>query len=58
MLKEVSIATQSKYTLYYDFVPISHPLLTTSIREDSEKVFKPPSKEEWEKIRNVNIWFT
>ena len=55
MLKEVSIATTGKYKLLYDFGAISHPLLTTTIRRDEEKVFKPPSKEEWEKMRNTNI---
>ena len=55
MLKEVSIATQTTYKIQYDFEAYSHPLLTTTIRRDEEKVFKPPSKEEWDKIRSTNV---
>jgi len=50
MLKEVSIATTSTYDIYYDFVAHSHPLLTTSIKEDSEKCYRPPPEEEYKKI--------
>jgi len=53
MLKEVSIATTSTYDIYYDFQSHSHPLLTTSIKEESEKVFRPPSDEEYKKIFTV-----
>ena len=47
MLKEVNIA-QATYKIYYEFESFSHPLLTTTIKEDHEKVFKPPPEEELE----------
>ena len=45
MLKEVNIVQEAR-KIFYEFDSFSHPLLTTTIKCDHEKVFKPPSQEE------------